>query len=82
MAKPAGSSPHEIEKVYGAVPPLTFSVALKLTPTVAGGIVPESVSPLSAGFDSNAVALDADAVLTPQAGSAAKPSSKLVKAKS
>lgn len=83
MVSPAGSFPQEIEKVYGAVPPLTFSVALKLTPTVAPGSVPESVRSLSKGFLRSAVSAGADAaLLTEHAFSRVKLSSKPVKAKS
>jgi hypothetical protein len=56
-AKPAGRFPHEMEKVYGAVPPLTVNVVLKLTPTSAGGKVPESFSSRFCGL----VVLDVEA---------------------
>jgi hypothetical protein len=56
-------------------------VELKLTPTSAGGRVPESFRSRSEGFDCGTVALDVEAALfNDQALSKVKHSSEMVKA--
>ena len=40
--RPAGSCPHEIANVYGAVPPLATTGTLYLMPTCAGTKLPDT----------------------------------------
>ena len=47
---PAGSCPEASEKLYGAVPPLTFSVALYAAPTTPDGRV-AAILRLGAGLE-------------------------------